>query len=82
MDTLHIDLTGIVLILVGAMAAYAIHKRRNLIEPITGGAIVVTLVVLLGQADTQPEPPSPGNRLPACSTAECPLGETPSTASR
>jgi hypothetical protein len=49
MDTRHVDLTFIVLLLVGLLTAYAAYKWKELATPVTVGAVVVTLLVLLLQ---------------------------------
>lgn len=72
---MHLDLTAIVLLLVGLLAAYAAHKWRELIAPITVGAIVVTLLVLL----TQQPAPAPQQPCPSAAraVASCPPHTTP-----
>ncbi|MEV6332259.1 hypothetical protein [Streptomyces sp. NPDC051909] len=71
MNTWHLDLNVIVLLLVGLLAAYAAHKWKELATPITVGAVVVTLLVLLvqgqgsGAADQRSEQPS------TCATERC-----------
>lgn len=63
MDTWHVDLNVIVLLLVGLLSAYAAYKWKELATPVTVGAIVVTLFVLLlqgqdGGSSEQRVPPS------------------------
>lgn len=50
MDTRHVDLDLVLLLLVGLPAAYAVYKWKELAMPVTVGAVVVTLLVLLLQA--------------------------------
>lgn len=49
MDTWHVDLDLVVLLLVGLLTAYAAYKWKDLATPLTVGAVVVTLLVLLLQ---------------------------------
>jgi hypothetical protein len=49
MNTWHVDLDLIVLLLVGLLTAYAAYKWKDLATPLTVGAVVVTLLVLLLQ---------------------------------
>ncbi|MEV8392913.1 MULTISPECIES: hypothetical protein [Streptomyces] len=49
MDTRHVDLDLVLLLLVGLLAAYAVYKWKELATPVTVGAVVVTLLVLLLQ---------------------------------
>lgn len=49
MDTWHVDLDLVVLLLVGLLTAYAAYKWRELATPVTVRAVVVTLLVLLLQ---------------------------------
>lgn len=74
MNTWHLDLGLIVLLQIGLLAAYTAYKWKELATPITVGAVVVTLLVLLAQGQvsgtTEPrsEQPSP------CVTGHCSKG--------
>ncbi|MFE9647482.1 hypothetical protein ACFYO0_25865 [Streptomyces sp. NPDC006365] len=73
--SMHLDLTGIVLLVVGLLAAYTAHKWKEVIAPVTVGAIVVTLLVLLTQ---QPAPaPQKSCLATASATASCPPQTAP-----
>ncbi|GEB60062.1 hypothetical protein GCM10017674_75460 [Streptomyces gardneri] len=71
MNTWHLDLNAIVLLLVGLLAAYAAHKWKELATPITVGAIVVTLLVLLLQGQGGDTPEQRGEQ-PTCSPRSAP----------
>lgn len=72
MNTWHLDLDLIVLLLVGLLAAYAAYKWKELATPLTVGAVVVTLLVLLlqgqDQGNTEPRVDPPAT----CSSSEAP----------
>ncbi|MFD9122290.1 MULTISPECIES: hypothetical protein [Streptomyces] len=58
----HGDLDLIVLLLIGLLTAYAAHKWKELATPITVGAVVVTLLLLLLQGQ---EPGGAGQQVPS-----------------
>ncbi|KAB2977451.1 hypothetical protein F8R89_00975 [Streptomyces sp. SS1-1] len=72
---MHIDLSAIVVLVLGGLAVYVAYKKPELGTPLGLGAVIITLLVLLLQSQDSPSTDSQDNKSPQTSGQTCSADE-------